>query len=665
MRFVLSTVLVSLALACAPANGQPAPAAGRAGPPASLRAEDQAILHLLDYVGVDYGGAVADGKVKSEEEFKEMKEFSERAAAQIRALPDNPRRAALVADAEKLAQHVAARSAAGDVTAAAAKLRWDLIAAYGMQVAPRKAPDLVRAAFLYTTNCVSCHGATGHGDGPAGKGLTPPPADFHNADRMARRSAFGLYNTISLGVPDTSMTPFASLSEDDRWALAFFVANLGTPADRVKEGETTWKASRAGDALRTALPDLGNLATLSTEEITTRFGADAARAQDYLRAHPEALAVERISPIAFARQRMGEALAAWEKTDYAAAQRLAVSAYLEGFELAESSLDNVDGELRLRIEHAMLDLRSALGAPGDASAMRAQAKRVDGLLSEADDKLKGGGLSATGAFASSLIILLREGLEAILLLAAIIAFASKTGRRDALPWVHAGWIAAFILGGLTWVIATWFIGISGANREMTEGLTALVAAVMLLYVGYWLHGRSQAQAWSRFLKDKVDSALERKTLWAMASVSFLAVYRELFEVILFYEALWTQAGETGQAAVGGGVLAAIVVLALTAWGIFKYSVRLPLGPFFSVMSALLALMAVVFTGQGVAALQEAGVIGIARVPFVTIGMLGVHPTLQSLGAQVLMLALVLLSFWATRRHNAEHHKMPAKAQDKS
>ena len=146
----------------------------------------------------------------------------------------------------------------------------------------------------------------------------------------------------------------------------------------------------------------------------------------------------------------------------------------------------------------------------------------------------------------------------------------------------------------------------------------------------------------------------------MASVSFLAVYRELFEVILFYEALWTQAGKTGQAAVGGGVLAAIAVLALTAWGIFKYSVRLPLGPFFKVMSALLALMAVVFTGQGLAALQEAGVIAITRVPFVTIGMLGIHPTLQSLGAQMLMLALVLISFWLTGRHDTGHAPATAK-----
>lgn len=653
--------LVAFCLLVTGAFAQTPPAATGTPPqvaPPALRAQDQTILHLLDYVGVDYGGAVEDGKVKSAEEYKEMVEFSARAAALVKALPGNPKRAALIADAGRLAGMVAGKAAAADVSAASAKLRWDLITAYGMQVAPRKAPDLVRAAFLYTAHCASCHGATGQGDGPAASGLNPAPANFHNRARMDQRSAFGLYNTISLGVAGTSMAPFATLGEDDRWALAFYVGNLGIAADRVARGETLWKSAQAGDAGRSAFPDLGNLATLSAKEIIARHGADAVVVQDYLRAHPEALAAGKPAPIAFARQRMKEALAAWEKGDRAEAQRLAVSAYLEGFELAESSLDNIDGALRLRIEHAMLDLRAAFGAPGDAGALRSQAARVDGLLSEADSMLNGGGLSATAAFISSLIILLREGLEAILLLAAIIAFVTKTGRRDALPWVHAGWIAAFALGALTWVVATYFIGISGANREMTEGVTALIAAAMLLYVGYWLHGRAQAQAWSRFLKDQVDAALEKKTLWAMASVSFLAVYRELFEVILFYEALWAQAGEGGHAAVGGGVVLSIVMLAITGWGVFKYSVRLPLGPFFSVMSALLALMAVVFTGQGVAALQEAGMIGVERVPFVTVSMLGVHPTLQSLGAQLLMLALVLLSFWATRRGNASRPDAP-------
>ncbi len=617
-------------------SGAPAP---------GLRGEEQSILHLLDYVGVDYGGAVEGGKVKSAEEFKEMVEFSERAASQIKALPDNAKRGALVADAEKLARKVADKAPAKDVAQAATALRWALIEAYRMQVAPRKTPDLVRGAFLYSAQCSSCHGAQGRGDGAAGAALRPAPANFHNESRMNQRSAFSLYNTISLGVTGTSMAAFANLPEDDRWALAFYVANLGTSEAHIKQGETLWKSATPADPMRIAFPDLGRLATLTADEVNERHGIEATRVQAYLRAHPDALAAAKPAPIAFARQRIAEALAAWEKGDRPEAQRLGVSAYLEGFELAESSLDNVDGELRLKIEHAMLDLRTALGAAGDASAMRDNVRRVDALLSQANDKLTGGGLSASAAFVSSLVILLREGLEAILLLSAIIAFVTRTGRRDALPWVHAGWIIAFFLGALTWVVATYFIGISGANREMTEGVTALIAAAMLLYVGYWLHGRSHAQAWSRFLKEQVDSALEKKTLWAMASVSFLAVYRELFEVVLFYEALWVQAGDDGHAAVGGGIGLAVALLALAGWGIFKYSVRLPLGPFFTVMSALLALMAVVFAGQGVAALQEAGIIGISRVSFVTISILGIHPSLQSLGAQLLTLALVGVSYW--------------------
>ena len=114
----------------------------------------------------------------------------------------------------------------------------------------------------------------------------------------------------------------------------------------------------------------------------------------------------------------------------------------------------------------------------------------------------------------------------MLVLAAIIAFLVKAGRRDALPYVHAGWVSAIALGGITWLVATYAIGLSGANREITEGVTALLAAAMLIYVGFWLHNKAYAHAWNRFIKEQVGSALEKKTLWAMAGVSFLAVYRE-------------------------------------------------------------------------------------------------------------------------------------------
>ncbi|HBH80905.1 MAG TPA: cytochrome C, partial [Nitrospira sp.] len=134
-------------------------------------------------------------------------------------------------------------------------------------------------------------------------------------------------------------------------------------------------------------------------------------------------------------------------------------------------------------------------------------------------------LSPNTAFVSSLVILLREGLESILIISTIVAFVVRTGRRDALPYIHLGWIGAIVLGAVTWFLARYMLSMSGANREVTEALTALLAAAMLLYVGWWLHSRSNAQAWNRYVREQLNSALARRTLWTMAGLSFLVVYR--------------------------------------------------------------------------------------------------------------------------------------------
>jgi high-affinity iron transporter len=632
LALFVALLLASLALPSPAQQGAPAGAQG--------------IVHLLDYIGVDYAGAVEGGKVKSADEYKEMSEFSAQALERIKALPANPARPALEAGAAKLAGLVAGKATAEAVADSAAGLRWSLIRAYGLRTAPRSTPDVTRGAALFAANCAACHGAQGRGDGPAARGLDPAPANFHDTARMAERSVYGLYNAITLGVQGTSMAPFARLGEEDRWALALHAANLGVTPERLREGEAAWRGGRA----RAAFPDLASLTGYSENEVRRRDGEAAALALPWLRAHPDALSAGRPAPIAFARAKLAESLAHYRDGERTAARDAATSAYLEGFELVENSLDNVDKPLRLEIEREMLALRSAIAGGAATALLETRIARSDALLADAQGKLDAGELSPAAAFTTSLVILLREGLEAILVLAAIIAFVAKTGRRDALPYVHAGWIAALFAGAGTWVAANSLIDISGANRELTEGATALVAAAMLLYVGYWLHGKSQTRAWAGYIRNSVGSALERKTLWAMAGVSFLAVYRELFELVLFYEALWVQAGAEGHAAVLGGIGAAAVLLAAAGWGMFKYSLRLPLGPFFSAMSLLLALLAVVFAGQGVAALQEAGVVGASPLGSFAAPMLGVHPTLETLGAQLIAVALVALGAWAARRH---------------
>lgn len=135
----------------------------------------------------------------------------------------------------------------------------------------------------------------------------------------------------------------------------------------------------------------------------------------------------------------------------------------------------------------------------------------------------------------------------------------------------------------------------------------------------------------------------------MAGVSFLAVYRELFEIVLFYQTLWVRAGPEGRAAVLWGIAVAAVLLAVIGGAILKFSVRLPIGPFFGVTSALLALLAVVFVGNGVAALQEAGVMQATLVRFAEVPLLGVHPTLQGLAWQGIALGLLAAGLLWNRR----------------
>jgi high-affinity iron transporter len=237
----------------------------------------------------------------------------------------------------------------------------------------------------------------------------------------------------------------------------------------------------------------------------------------------------------------------------------------------------------------------------------------------------------------------------VLVLAAIFAFLGKAERGDAKRYVHVGWIAALALGVLTWIVSSKLIAISGASREVTEGVTALVSAAMLLYVGFWLHDKSHAAGWQKFISTHVGGALSSGTVWTLATISFLAVYREIFETVLFYEALASQAGPEGHAALVAGVASGALGLAVMTWVILRWSAKLPLGLFFTVSAMLLAVLAVVFTGQGIAALQEASWVDAKALGSVRVPMLGIFPTAQSLGAQAVVAALIAFVLWWSKR----------------
>src|SRR3546814_4962419 len=174
--------------------------------------------------------------------------------------------------------------------------------------------------------------------------------------------------------------------------------------------------------------------------------------------------------------------------------------------------------------------------------------------------------------------------------------------------LHAGWVCALAAGGMTWGIATYVIGISGASRELTEGFGSLIAAVVLLSVGIWMHGKAQADQWQRYIREKLSRALSRQSAWFLFGLAFIVVYREVFETILFYAALWTQ-GNGGVMLAGAG--SAALLLSTAAWVMLRYSRTLPIAKFFTYSAWLMAVLTVVLAGKGVSALQEAGVINIA------------------------------------------------------
>lgn len=621
--------------------------------PFCARADDsaQTIVHMLDYVSVDYPEFVKDGKVLDEAEYKEQLEFATQSAVLLAKLPKVPEQAALLTQAEQLKTRIVAKAPGPEITALASALRWKMIEAYKLTVAPRNNPDLKRGATLYAAQCAACHGAEGRGDGVAGKGLDPSPSDFHDGARMAQRSIYGLYSTITLGVGGTGMTAFSALSEEERWALAQYVAVMGLDKERVNKGHALWQAGKGSREFGT----LRAMATLTDNDVTEKYGADTAAAFAWLKANPQALAAIKEDPIAWSRRLLGESLTAYRAGKRDEAQQLALTSYLEGFELVEASLDTLDRNLRQEVETQMIAYRDLLRRGAPAEPVAKLAERIDGLLAASADRLGSTGLSPTTAAISAFFILVREGLEALLVVAAIMAFLVKAGRREVMPWIHAGWIGALVLGVATWFVASTLIAISGATRELTEGITALLAAAILIYVGFWLHGKSYAHAWKAFIDQHLGAALQGGTLWALAGVSFLAVYREAFETVLFYQALWQQVGEGAHGSVLIGFFCGVAVLAVLAWAILRYGIRLPIGPFFTVCSILMAGLAVVFTGHGIKALQEAGMI--AAVPFGSFNLpaLGIYATVESMLAQLFVLLSVVAAFvWS---HHANHRAL--------
>ncbi len=587
-------------------------------------------LHLLDYLGADYPATVADGKVVDTVKYQQQVDNLAALQGLVVALPQRAERDALEQAVNQLKSAVAGRQDAAQVTRQARQLSAKLALAYEVSQAPAITPDPARGAPLYAQHCSVCHGESGAGDGPAGIGLEPPPSNLRDTARLDRLSLYDLYNATGLGIAGTDMPAFADQLDDrQRWDIATYIASFS--AQPVAQPAKTF--------------NLADLARQTPAEIQAAEGPDATAIFRAQRAQPPQVQRGPAQLLDYTSVTLDKSLAAYKAGDREQAYDLSVAAYLEGFELVESSLDNVDANVRKDTEKSLMAYRQSLQDSMPLPQVAQKLEAAKGKLKESADLLGSDGLSLSLSYISGLLILLREGLEAILVLAAILAFLRNTGQQSAVRSVNIGWGLALLAGLATWALAAYVIDVSGAQRELLEGATALFASVMVLWLGVWMHDRRHAAAWQDYIKSSLVGGGGR---FGFALLAFFSVYRELFEVILFYETLWLQAGPAGHDAVLAGGATALVLLLGLAWVILRGSAKLPLSLFFGINAALLCALSVVFAGHGVKALQEAGIFGTRPVPFFEFDWLGIHADLYSLGAQAIALIAIAVLYGRSR-----------------
>lgn len=611
---------------------------------AQLQADAESLLHNLDYIAVDYPGAVLNGEVQDAGEYGEQQEFAANMGEVINRLPGHAQKPGLAAKITQLQRAIADRQPGEAVAVLCRETSALLIEMYQVPVAPMTPPVIDTGRQLFQSECSQCHGTTGLGDGPLATTLNPPPANFRDRQRQSQRSIYSLYATLTLGVEGTGMPSFNQLSEDQRWALAFYVSNFFASDEERLEGEQAWEQQNTN-----TIADLRQLSLLTPEQAREQGGEQQVALLTYLRANPALLIPANQDAIGISRHKLAASLQAYRDGENTQAYELALSAYLDGFELAEGQLKTQAPELRKQVETSMAGYRQALKSRQPMTTVEPLYQGIQLQLDQVQTALESAGESASVTLLSSMLILLREGLEAILVLAAIAAFLAKADRSHHLNYVHIGWISALLLGIATWVIAQNYLDISGASREMTEGIAALVAAGMLLYVGFWLHRQSNARQWQKFLHDKLDTQIKKGAVWGLVFIAFLAVYREVLETALFYEAFWLQSSNEGRDYIVIGFVIAAALLVAIAWAIFRFSVRLPLRPFFLVNAALLFVLALVYTGKGIIALQEAGVLRADSIRFFEIDLLGIYPNIQSLGIQATILIAAAVWLFSQRR----------------
>ncbi len=644
--------------------------------PVSDLAGQEAVVRRIAAVSTiaidEYSLGVFNGAVVNQDEYDEASLFLAEVSGAARGLENEDIRRIAVAYVDSLSNGVTGLSDATVLSQMLDRFRSELesVAGFALDQFPDAAPSIRAGETLYAEQCAECHGVLGGGDGPQAEFLDPAPANLADFTALSSTTPLDFYRFIAVGVAGTAMPSFEDvLTDEQRWALALYSATLrssGSTNDGrefLRESCENCEVEFSGIEATAGLSD-DSLASI----IAARTGISVADER-----MPDAVAYARIA--ASVEELGADRLMAFQRVigrtvagvtdaanlavsgDVDAASQKVFDSYLV-FEEVESTVRAVAPAAATDIEAGFADLRAAL-VSGDPELISSRLSELEVSLGNTV-----GVVASTSdgrvLFGKSLLIILREGMEAILIIGALMAFLVKAGAEERKKDI--GWgvgAAVFASLGTAFLFATVFSR-ALESQELIEGLTMLVAAAVLFWVSYWLVSKIEMKRWQAFVRNQMGRALGSTSRLALVFVAFLAVYREGFETVLFYAALYSSAegSSAGLVGVTTGMLVGFALLAVIYAAIQKFGVKIPLKPFFGATSALLYLMAFSFVGQGIAELQASGSVAITPLSWVpTVPMLGIFPTMQTITFQSLMALAVLLAlawvFWLSPRYAAE------------
>ncbi|QPJ66836.1 MAG: c-type cytochrome [Candidatus Nitrohelix vancouverensis] len=557
---------------------------------------------MMNIVAIEYGLAIDKGEIINAAEYEESQIFLNQAFSRYQDLAKKSPASESensIAEFKRLEELVNSKSDPGEISVGVKRLNAAILDQFKVElkVEPTKPVSLDNGRKIYENRCVLCHGAEGNGDGPLAATLDPAPAVLSdpNITGDEHSNPYDNFQVINVGIANTGMIGWAEfLTEPEIWDVTFFIRTF----------------SNANPVIPVVQGDAADNAAKGIEDTIQQT-------RDYL----------------------AQSLQLFKDGDTEAAAEMAFDAYMI-YEGIEKGLTSKKKDLGLQLESSFSRYRAEIKRNASQDLIKSIYDGINVNLGEAQNVLIEK-IGFTGLFLQSLSIIVREGFEAILIIAALITFLTKSRNADKLSAVYSGASIGILLSFVTAYILHEVLKISRVDQEIMEGWIMLVAVVALFWVSYWLVTKIEAAKWQSYITGKMRNAVSGGSLWALGMVAFLSVYREGFETVLFYKALYLYAGDETGGIVPGFVVGCLLLF-VVYYLIGKLGMRIPVKWFFAVTSVFLYFMAFVFMGKGIHELQMGEQVSLTAAEFAPeISWLGMYPTWETfIGQAVLVLAYV-------------------------